>query len=139
MKGVKPAETASINSQGSPLFYGSCRRKFLCPRGRGTRRAGPAWGLFLQSSVLGWEPHQDPAGAGVGPALGGGVSLGSETQRERVSRIYLQVALQDRGCAPGAGLPSARAPARGGAGAGRGLAAAVSMGSRETSFPGTER
>lgn len=101
-------------------------------------RGRPGLGLFVQSSVPGPEPHETPQEP-VGPAPGAGVSLGSEAQRERVSRVHLQVALQDRGCAPGAGLPSARAPARGGAGAGRGLAAAVSTGSGETSFPGTER
>lgn len=137
MKGVEPAATASINTQGSRRLSWRCWRKCPCPRGRELAGRVQRGGCLCEAQSPGrsrCRTRQEPGGS----RPGGRGESGSETPRERVPPTYLQVALQDRGCAPGAGLPSARAPARGGAGAGRGPAAAVSLGSRETSFPGAE-
>lgn len=129
MKGVEPAATASINTQGSRRLSWRCWRKCPCPRGRELAGRVQRGGCLCEAQSPGrsrCRTRQEPGGS----RPGGRGESGSETPRGRVPATYLQVALQDRGCAPGAGLPSARAPARGGAGAGRGRAAAVSLGLR---------
>lgn len=92
----------------------SCAHAGAEPAGR-VKRAG-CQGNARLSQLEAWEDLRSR----VWSRPGGGVIQGSRTRRENVSCVYLQVALSDRGCGPGAGLLAEKYASEGRAGAGPG-------------------